>query len=411
MLAILGSTIFSVGYGLSFSPQTLTTTGFSVTVNVSTEETTVVVVGPADKWLAVGFGGLTMSDGTSASLFTGTDTLETRYFDSYGLGDVLGDFWTVLAYAEANGTVSYTMIRKNNINDICSQCYVFDSRDEPLNIIMAMGPFLTFETVADKHDERSGYTLLTSTTVSPTTATPTTEPISSDPTTSPAPTTEAPTSADSGNTPAPTTRECATGGIYGQLPNGVEVPYSPFGLCLRTTDASGNNIASVKTECRLRDTAAQYLYASADCSGDATSSLPLNMSDVPGGMTRCDESNAPGYARISVSVLDDFGSCSGGSFENAIFVGVCAGNGTVSTTTECTDSSLTTSFYESGDCSGEAVFETDILANSNAGCGAASVVECYMTACDGGSSAGSSAGFKIEVGLVMVAVLFSFLWV
>merc|ERR1712176_1611390 len=69
---------------LMFETQELFTTGFSVTVEVGH---------------GVGFGGLTMSAGTSAAIYTGTDTLDSRYFDATGLGSSFGEsYWTVSSY-------------------------------------------------------------------------------------------------------------------------------------------------------------------------------------------------------------------------------------------------------------------------------------------------------------------------
>ena len=54
MLAILCSALFSVGYGKMFVPLELGASGFTVTVAVGADSTTIDVVAPVDRWHAVG---------------------------------------------------------------------------------------------------------------------------------------------------------------------------------------------------------------------------------------------------------------------------------------------------------------------------------------------------------------------
>merc|ERR1719491_2128448 len=142
--------------------QELFTTGFSVAISVGAESTTVDVVAPVDVWHGVGFGGLTMSAGTIASIYTGTDTLDTRWFEATGAGTSVGSFWTVSNYVADDTEVMYTMMRNNDITDICMDCYVFDATAATLDIIMARGQGVTslsyHDTSGDGH--AAGYTLI-----------------------------------------------------------------------------------------------------------------------------------------------------------------------------------------------------------------------------------------------------------
>jgi len=129
--------------------------------------------------------------GTSASIYTGTDTLDTRYFDATGLGTSLGSFWTVTNYVADDTEVMYTMMRNNDITNVCTDCFVFDPTSDTLDIIMARGPGISFAGFNDYHGtsgdgNAAGYTLTVPTTAAPTTAAPTTaEPTTEEPTEEP----------------------------------------------------------------------------------------------------------------------------------------------------------------------------------------------------------------------------------
>jgi len=106
-----------------------------------------------------------MSAGTSAAIYTGTDTLESRWFEATGLGSSFGvNYWTVSSYVADDTEVSYTMTRNNDITNICADCYVFDPTDATLEIIMARGPGISFAGFNDYHGtsgdgNAAGYTL------------------------------------------------------------------------------------------------------------------------------------------------------------------------------------------------------------------------------------------------------------
>lgn len=206
MLAVFVSALLSVGYGAKFLAQELGTTNFTVSINVSDSSTSVDVVAPVDRWHGVGFGGLTMSSGTSASIYSGSATLETRKLDGRNLGLSLGNYWTVSNYVAGNTEVSYTMTRDNDITSTCSDCYVFDPAAVLLDIIMARSSSASTSYNSNSYHGSSaagnaaGYTLTVSTTTpEPSTPSPNTPaPVTPAPVT-PAPVTPAPV------TPAPVT--------------------------------------------------------------------------------------------------------------------------------------------------------------------------------------------------------------
>merc|ERR1740123_1526286 len=134
----------TLGLATVFATQELDTTAFSVSVSVGAESTSIDVMAPTNRWRSVGFGGTSMADNLHGFTYTGTDTLDdVTISQATGLTS-LGNFWTVSDYVEGVNGVTYTMMRSNDITDVCADCYVFDMEATSIDIIMARANTETF---------------------------------------------------------------------------------------------------------------------------------------------------------------------------------------------------------------------------------------------------------------------------
>merc|ERR1719242_2862265 len=100
--------------------------------------------------------------------------------------------------------------------------------------------------------------------------------------------------------------------------------------------------------------------------------------------TECEADLPCTFARFSIYPHDEESmSCAdeSGKMEQAVLVGECLNNGTMSFLMACDDTSVTRSVYANADCSGVAVEVEDVMLDfgGDERCPAGEVVDCYMT--------------------------------
>ncbi len=126
----------------SITPINLAT---GVQIDVTATEVTIYLGGPADRWLGVGFGVSSMTNGGDVVVFDGTN-LTDRTFGGIGVMPSMdaNQDWTVTAIdlTSQPGYVLVTAVRALNTGE--ANDYVFNMTDTSINLVWARGATASF---------------------------------------------------------------------------------------------------------------------------------------------------------------------------------------------------------------------------------------------------------------------------
>ena len=135
-----------------------------VQIDVTATEVTIYLGGPADRWLAVGFGVSSMTNGGDVVVFDGTN-LTDRTFGGIGVMPSMdtNQDWTVTAIDLTSqpgyvGVVATRALNTGEAND-----YVFNMTDTSINLVWARGATASFSLTNHQGGNRgitsAGFTL------------------------------------------------------------------------------------------------------------------------------------------------------------------------------------------------------------------------------------------------------------
>ena len=163
-LLLFGGSLFSQTNStgqIEFMPIT-SGTPYGAQIDVTDTEVTLSFGGPINRWLGIGFGVQSMTNGGDVVMFDGTD-LTDRTFANFGQEPVLdtgNQDWTIVSTDTTTqpGFIGVVATRALSTGDASD--YVFNLTDNSINLVWAMGPTYT---TSSQHSFRgitsSGYTL------------------------------------------------------------------------------------------------------------------------------------------------------------------------------------------------------------------------------------------------------------
>ncbi|RYH72893.1 T9SS type A sorting domain-containing protein [Flavobacteriaceae bacterium 144Ye] len=150
LIAFLSLTVCAFSQTYSTGMMELSTTPgleYSAQIDVTTDEVTLTLIGPSDRWLGLGFDAVSMTSGRDVVIFDGTD-LTDRHFgypgqpnDEPAIGftptlDERQD-WTIMSNNVTSGVRTLVATRDRdtgNVND-----YVFTTSTSSINLVWARG--------------------------------------------------------------------------------------------------------------------------------------------------------------------------------------------------------------------------------------------------------------------------------
>ncbi|MFI1743718.1 T9SS type A sorting domain-containing protein [Thalassobellus sediminis] len=116
---------------------------YTAQIDITSAKVTLTLIGPDDRWLALGFGTSAMSTNKDVVIFTGT-TLTDRTFTGLGSTPILDNNqdWTVTSNTVTSG--KRTLVATRVLNTGESNDYVFSTSDTSINLVWARGNGATF---------------------------------------------------------------------------------------------------------------------------------------------------------------------------------------------------------------------------------------------------------------------------
>jgi hypothetical protein len=126
-----GTIPFSTDAGLAYSAEIAT----------DSENVTLTLVGPSDRWLGIGFGTQAMSSG-DAVVFDGTNLVDRTFVGNQQPPVDAAQTWSVISNT-VNGSTR-TIVGRRNLNSGQPNNYVFTNSAEPISLIWARGATASF---------------------------------------------------------------------------------------------------------------------------------------------------------------------------------------------------------------------------------------------------------------------------
>jgi len=141
--------IFLIGtsqlFAQTFSTGTqtlLTNLSAKIDVNGTTNTTTLTISGPSNVWLAIGFGGLSMSSGADVFRTNGTTIVDARSTGRFLPSADAQQDWSLVSNTVSGSTRTIVATRANNTGD--SNDFVFNASASSLSVIYAIGNSTTY---------------------------------------------------------------------------------------------------------------------------------------------------------------------------------------------------------------------------------------------------------------------------
>ena len=149
------------------------TTGLEYTaqIDITATEVTLTLVGPADRWLGIGFGVSSMTSGEDVVLYTGgsstntSGTLTDRTFNGIGVApslDPVTQNWSLITNDITTQAGDRILVATRSLNTGVDNDYVFSLTDTSINLVWARGNNtlnLSNHTGGNRGITSSGFTL------------------------------------------------------------------------------------------------------------------------------------------------------------------------------------------------------------------------------------------------------------